>query len=79
MRRVAAVLFALLLIGGASTAVAPVASASADGCGLVGDFVAPAEDDCRTVLGFVVTTRDLIADDVFFVFCTVFPTHPSCV
>ena len=81
MRRASVVLSLLvLLIGGAGTAVAPVASASDvfDACGFVGELVAPAEDDCRATMAFVKETKDRQADNVFFVFCTVFPTHPAC-
>jgi hypothetical protein len=79
MRRISATLFLLVsLIGGASTALAPAASATVDGCGFVGNLVAPAEDDCRATMAFVDGTIDRQADNVFFVFCTVFPTHPAC-
>lgn len=82
MRRASVVLSLLvLLIGGASTAVAPVASASDvfDACDFLGTLVPPTEDDCRETLAFVRETKDRQADNVFFVFCTVFPTHPACV
>lgn len=79
MRRASLVLSLLLLVGGATTAMAPAASATADGCGLVGLVVPPAEDDCRATMGFVGDTIDRQADNVFFVFCTVFPRHPACV
>ena len=80
MRRASVILsLFVLLIGGASTAMAPVASADVfDGCGFVGDFVPPVEDDCRATLAFVDQTVDRQADNVFFVFCTVFPDHPAC-
>lgn len=79
MRRASAVLFFLvLLVGGVSTAVAPAASATADWCGILGNAVPPAEDDCRATLAFVDDTVDRQADNVFFVFCTVFPDHPAC-
>lgn len=79
MRRASAILFSLvLLIGGASTALAPAASANADWCGIIGNAVPPAEDDCRETLAFVGETYDRQADNVFFVFCTVFPGHPAC-
>lgn len=82
MRRVSAVLFSLLLIGGAGTAMAPAASASSevfDACGFLGTVVPPVEDDCRATAAFVNATVDRQADNVFFVFCTVFPRHPACV
>ena len=83
MRRASAVLLLLvMLIGGASTAMAPAASAQEeqvfDGCGLVGDVVPPAEDDCRATMAFVNDTIDRQADNVFFVFCTIFHEHPAC-
>lgn len=80
MRRASVILSLLvLLIGGAGTALAPAASADVfDGCGLVGDVVAAAEDDCRATFAFVDATVDRQADNVFFVFCTVFPDHPAC-
>ncbi|HYO60869.1 MAG TPA: hypothetical protein VEU29_03115 [Actinomycetota bacterium] len=81
MRRASIVLSLLLLVGGATTAMAPAASASsaADACGLVGLVVPPAEDDCRATAAFVGDTIDRQADNVFYVFCTVFPRHPACV
>lgn len=76
MRRAAVILSLLaVLVFGA----APVASADVfDGCGFVGNFVPPVEDDCRATTAFVGDTVDRQADNVFFVFCTVFPTHPAC-
>ena len=81
MRRASTVLLSLvLLIGGASTALAPAASAADvfDGCGFAGKFVPPVEDDCRATFAFVNATVDRQADNVFFVFCTVVPDHPAC-
>lgn len=79
MRRASAVLSLLvLLVFGASTAAAPVASA-ADWCGIAGNAVPPIEDDCRETSAFVGETVDRQADNVFFVFCTVFPDHEACV
>ena len=81
MRRASVILSLLvMLIGGASTAVAPAASAADvfDGCGFLGNLVPPVEDDCRATMAFVNDTKDRQADNVFFVFCTVFPTHPAC-
>ncbi len=79
MRRASAVLSLLvLLVFGASTAAAPVASAAADWCGIAGNAVPPVEDDCRATLAFVDDTIERQGDNVFFVFCTVFPTHPAC-
>lgn len=82
MRRASAVLLLLvMLIGGATTAVAPAASAQTvtfDACGLVGKVVPPGEDDCRATTAFVRDTVNRQADNVFFVFCTIFPTHPAC-
>jgi hypothetical protein len=65
----------VLLVGGASAATA---ADTVDGCGFVGTLVAPAEDDCRATMAFVDQTIDRQADNVFFVFCTVFPDHPAC-
>ena len=81
MRRASTVLLSLvLLIGGASTALAPAASAADvfNACDLVGTVVPPAEDDCKATFAFVNETVDRQADNVFFVFCTVFPDHPAC-
>ena len=80
MRRASAVLsLVVLLVFGASTVAAPVASADVfDGCGFIGNVVPPVEDDCRATTGFVGDTIDRQADNVFFVFCTVFPDHPAC-
>lgn len=79
MRRASAVLLSLvLLVGGASTALAPAASAAVDACGFLGDVVPPTEDDCRATTAFVGDTIDRQADNIFFVFCTVFPSHPAC-
>ena len=80
MRRASAVLsFLVLLVFGAGTAVAPVASASFDACDFVGNAVPPAEDDCDATRQFVNDTYDRQAGNVFFVFCTVFPDYPACV
>jgi hypothetical protein len=79
MRRASAILSLLVsLVFGASAVAAPVASAAVDGCGLVGTLVAPAEDDCRFVFATADRATDIVADDVFFVFCTVFQDHPAC-
>jgi hypothetical protein len=79
MRRASAALLLLVsLIAGGSVAIAPAASAAVDGCGLVGEYVPPAEDDCRFVMAVIDETKDVVADDVFWVFCTVFHEHPAC-
>ena len=79
MRRAPAVLLLLVsLIGGASLAVAPAASADIRPCEFLGKHVPPAEDDCHATVQFVSDTYDRQADNVFFVFCTVFPDHPAC-
>ena len=79
MRRAPAVLLLLVsLIGGASVAVAPAASADFKVCEVVGNVVPPAEDDCWATTDFIGDTYDRQADNVFYVFCTVFPDHPAC-
>ncbi len=79
MRRASVVLLLLvLLIGGASLAVAPAASADVIVCEVVGSAVPPAEDDCYATEKFLDETYDRQADNVFYVFCTVFPDHPAC-
>lgn len=80
MRRASAVLSLLvLLVLGAGTAAAPMASADViTACDLIGNAVPPAEDDCKATMQFVNDTKDRQADNVFFVFCTVFPDYPAC-
>ena len=77
MRRAtaAALMSLVLLVGGAGTAAA---ADVLDGCGFVGTLVAPVEDDCRATVAFADQTVDRQADNVFFVFCTVFPDYPAC-
>ncbi|MDQ4125713.1 MAG: hypothetical protein M3134_08960 [Actinomycetota bacterium] len=79
MRRASAFLSMLvLLIGGASTALAPAALAGPHACDIAGEAVPPAGDDCWAVVDFVNETWDRQADNVFYVFCTVFPDHSAC-
>jgi hypothetical protein len=80
MRRASVILSLLvLLIGGLGTAAAPAASADAVIlCEVVGNAVPPAEDDCEATMEFIDDTYDRQADNVFWVFCTVFPEHPAC-
>lgn len=79
MRRASAVLLLLvLLIGGASIAMAPAASADFKVCEVVGNVVPPAEDDCWGTMQFINDTYDRQGDNVFYVFCTVFPDHEAC-
>ena len=79
MRRASVVLSSLvLLLAGASTALAPAALAGPPACDIVGAAVPPAGDDCWSVVDFVNETYDRQADNVFYVFCTVFPDHSAC-
>lgn len=79
MRRTSIRSLLVSLVVGASMMVAPAASADVfDACGFIGNAVPPVEDDCRATTAFVNDTKDRQADNVFYVFCTVFPTHPAC-
>lgn len=79
MRRASAILSFVMLIGGASTALAPAASADIPtACEILGNVVEAVEDDCKATTGFVGDTIDRQADNVFFVFCTAFPDHYAC-
>lgn len=82
MRRSLVVMMLLLLLIGGGLVVAPAASASTSDvfilCEVVGNAAPPAEDDCFETQAFIGDTIDRQADNVFWVFCTVFPDHEAC-